>query len=326
MSRRRKSERKRRWAPIEVRAPAALDADAEEPTVRMTAVYITLATVVVVSVVASILFDDITLVDRFAPNVATETLGIIVTVAFVQRFLERQERARRLRRSVSGLRKARQALERLRSVWADLIKGSQRSASAPQRATIDELFAPHVTEDLIYCDHRRNRDASGEGMDSWLEWAGRQFIAARKVLEELLVTYGGTLDAAYLEIVDGLVEDPFLDLVIALSNENDLTTREWRVRFNTARGHREAHFRRLLRAIAHHNRLSSEAARFRSKRAAPRTASVGVELPLDHDLRIETALPPSWWVSEPAPGSLCAPERPSRRSATGPETADKERS
>jgi hypothetical protein len=299
-----------------VRPPAAPDGDAEEPTVRMTAVYLTLATVVVISVLATILIDDVN-VDRFAPNIATETLGIIVTVAFVQRFLERQERARRLRRSVSGLRKARQALERLRSVWADLVKGSQHSPSAPQRPTIEELFAPHVTEDLIYCDHRRNRDASGEGMDSWLEWAARQISAAKKVLEELLVTYGGTLDAGYLEVVDELVEDPFLDLIISLADNERLSTREWRVRFNTARGHREAHFRRLLRAIAHHNRLASEAARFRSRKAAPRTASVGVELPLDYDLRIDTELPPSWWANEPAPGSLCAPERPSRRSASG---------
>jgi hypothetical protein len=148
MSPGRKSQRKRRWTPIDVRPPAAPDADAEEPTVRMTAVYVTLAIVVVVSVLAAILIDDVN-VDRFAPNIATETMGIIVTVAFVQRFLERQERARRLRRSVSGLRKARQALERLRSVWADLIKGSQRSPSAQQRSTIDELFAAHVTEDLI---------------------------------------------------------------------------------------------------------------------------------------------------------------------------------
>ncbi|NIV22026.1 MAG: hypothetical protein GWN54_16175, partial [Gammaproteobacteria bacterium] len=54
----------------------------------------------------------------------------------------------------------------------------------------------------------------------------------------------------------------------------------------TARGSREAHFQRLLRAVHLHNELAAEAAEVRDRRTAPRTSLVGMELPMDHDLKV----------------------------------------
>jgi hypothetical protein len=62
------------------------------------------------------------LVDHFVPNFTSEVLGIIITVAFVQRLLQRQERARRMRASNGEFRRGGRALTRLLTAWADILK------------------------------------------------------------------------------------------------------------------------------------------------------------------------------------------------------------
>jgi hypothetical protein len=67
--------------------------------------YVILGTLVVVAAAISQLAPDQEVVQRFGPNIATETLGILLTLMFVQRFLERQDRVRRLRSSLGALRR-----------------------------------------------------------------------------------------------------------------------------------------------------------------------------------------------------------------------------
>jgi hypothetical protein len=73
---------------------------------------------------------------------------------------------------------------------------------------------------------------------------------------------------------------------------------------NTGRALRETHFARLMAAINLHNSLARDAAAVRTRRMAPRTGTIGMELPLDHDLRVNIQIQRRWWSDPPALGSL----------------------
>jgi hypothetical protein len=265
-------------------------------------VYLVLATIVVLATAVTIVLPDVPIVDRFGANLATETLGILLTVVFVHRFLDLQDRARRLRASVGALRKGRRALDRIVTTWAALLKGVHRP-NRPPPATLNGLFADHVTEDLRYCNPFAERPAEGEdGSESWVAWAAHNFASAQRSLGEIIVTYGASLDPGYVEVLDEIVDDPFL-LVIGELAALPPDARAWRVRLNTARALREAHFERLLRTIRLHNRLATEAATVRTRSGAPRSSALGVGLALDADLRVRSDVD-EWWRLPPESGAL----------------------
>jgi hypothetical protein len=119
----------------------------------------------------------------------------------------------------------------------------------------------------------------------------------------IIGTYGGTLDPEYVEALDAMVDDPFAKLVEELADAS-VDSQKWRVTLNTARAVRSTHFDRLQQTIKLHNQLSAEAATVRAKGIGPRSETLGVELPPDYDLRLETRLEEAWWKQRPTPGSL----------------------
>lgn len=257
---------------------------------------------------ASVLFDrfggDAAWVQRFAPNIATETMGIILTLALVQRLLQRQERARRLRGSIGAFRRAGRALSGMASAWAAMLKGAWGSSSSAAPRELAALFSPHVNEQLMYLDPGAVLDP--EGSIRCATWLRSEVTASRKVIEDVLLGYSGLLDPAYAEALDELIDDPFLELIDGLAATSEPDARAWRLRVNLARGHRDEHFARLLATIELHNRLAAEAAEVRSRRGVPRTGSLGMELPRDHDLKAFVVLGNEWWRAAPLPGSLRA--------------------
>ena len=52
------------------------------------------------------------------------------------------------------------------------------------------------------------------------------------------------------------------------------------------------------------NQLARDAAAVRTRRMAPRTGTIGMELPLDHDLRVDADLSRQWWNGDPGIGAL----------------------
>jgi hypothetical protein len=281
--------------------PAVDEEAGEEPDFRMRGLYISLGTVVAAAVVASLIFEGVGWVDRFAPGVATEGIGILLTVVLVQRFLQRQERARRLRGSIGALRKGSRALASIAWTWAELIRGSLRRVPAQPPLTLDALLGGHFTEELGQWEPRAQR-RDGDGAEPSGRWAARCFREAQDALNEIIVTYGGSLDPGYIEAIDELVDDPFLRFICDVAGDGTLDGREWRHRLNAARAHREAHFFRLLQAVTIQNDLATEAGRLRSRRSAPRTGAVGLKLDPDHDLKVHLAIDPRWWWAEPAAG------------------------
>lgn len=283
------------------------------------AVYLILAGLVVVSAAAAVLWPEVDWVQRFAPNMATDSFGILLTVLVVQRVLERQERARRLRGSVGALRKGARALSELVETWAALIKGSLRRVPTSPLLTVDDLLAPHVTENLALCNPLVVREEGEAGSsERWVAWGARRLRSAHQALTSLINAYAASLDPGYVELIDELVDDPFLMMVEELASDPTLEPRAWRARLNTARAQRAAHFERVLAAVQLHNELAAEAALVRSRRTAPVTDMIGVELALDSDLRARERFDLAWWRTDPAPGSLSsdsARDRGGRNSA-----------
>jgi hypothetical protein len=249
----------------------------------------------------SLAFPDQPLVDRYLPNFASEVLGIIITVAFVQRLLQRQERGRRMRASIGAFRRGGRSLSRLLTLWADILKGCHRDSDPPRQ--LDQLLGPESTENLGMLDLRRPRRT---GPDETLTWARsllQEMDTAMAELNRIVVAYGAVLDPAYTEALDELSDDPFLALLRSLI-EADVEPQVWRTRMNVNRGHRQDYFRHLLSTAELHNRLAAEAAVVRSRERAPRTGALGMELPRDYDLKVVVRLDKDWRASAPLPGTL----------------------
>ena len=266
--------------------------------------YLVLAGVGLVAAAAAAAYPEVPFVREFAPNVATESLAIIVTLAFVRTILDRQERARRLRASVGALRKARVSMERMVETWSDLVKGALPALPAERPTTDDELFASHYTEHLSRLDPSAERHAEGV-TERWTTWAVARLRRDREALSGIAQAYGAVLDPDYVEVLEALVDDPYADEFIKLT-EDGADARSWRIQMNMVRGFREAHFRALTAAISVHNRVAGEAAEYRSRSLLPKAAVLDIDLGASEDLVLDTRLSPGFWAAKPTPGALRA--------------------
>lgn len=267
--------------------------------------YLVLAGVGLIAAALTGAYPDAPIVRDFGANVATESLAIIVTLAFVRTILERQERARRLRASLGALRKAKTGLEGLIGTWTDLVKGCLPALPAERPTTDDELFASHYTEHLSRFDPAVTRlPNAAEGADErWSVWSARRLHEHRVLLTDITRSYGAVLDPDHVEVLEHMADDPFIAAVIDLV-EQGADARAWRFQMNLSRGLREAHFRALAAAVSVHNRVAAEAAAYRSRSLLPRAATFDIDLPVGEDLVIDTRLDPGFWATRPTPASL----------------------
>lgn len=275
--------------------------------------YAVLFALLAVMIFASFAFEDHPLVERFGNDLATEVVSVIVTLAFVQRLLEREERARRLRAAVGALRKSRVALADMVEVWAELVKAALDPQGTEYPRTVEQLFAPHYTEHLASLQPPAGPDGGGKGGEEWPETAARRLVRAQERFREVIRTYAATLDPDYVEALDEIVDDPFVELFADLARRR-APAEEWRKRINQSRGHLQAHFVRLLCALELHNRIGREAARFRNRQFVPTARGLSVQLGADADLAIHTELERGWWAVPPAIGALRAPRVRTRAS------------
>jgi hypothetical protein len=284
-------------------------------------VYVLLLAIVVLATIVSVVWQENEFVNRFGPNFASESLGILLTVVFVRRFMEQAERSRRLRASVGALRKARRSLQDMVDIWTQTLKGCTEKRDPGAVTTIYQLLSADNSELLLWCDPLiRARGRDGE---RWVEWAGRQLRAAQDSLDQITATYGGTLDPEYIESLDALIADPFLKGFADLSRDAGMEAARWRVALNSVRALRMSHFERLLATIRLHNELTAEVAEVRGGTSAPRTSMLGVQLAPDHDLRIDIELDDSWWRSAPNVGSLRMGDLIKRSTAPDPPDIDR---
>lgn len=282
--------------------------------------YLILGLLVVVAAVVSQIAPESEVVQRFGPNLASETLGILLTLLFVQRFIERQDRVRRLRGSLGAFRRGSRALKRILEAWGTLVKAGLRNPPRYPPDSLLDLLEPHHTQSIADIDP----DVPSAELPAigWGAWAARELRAGREALREVIRVYGVTLDAEYVEVLDALVDDEFFDIFLELADVSEERSVDWKVRIRQRAGAREAHFRRLVAAVELHNELAHEAAEIRDPKRLPQTQGVGVDLPPDHDLRVHHGVDGAWWKAPPAPAGL----RPGTRPAHAPRRAEETQS
>jgi hypothetical protein len=271
---------------------------AQPPSAGFVVLYVVLGAVTVGTLALYAMLPEHPVVNDFGPELATNALAILVTLVFVQRLMDRQEWRRRLRGSIGGLRQGARALSRLQNAWATVLKGCLPAIPVERRDTTDGLFLDTRSEELMCLDPRAQlHPARGAA----LAWLAAEVGKARDELRSVARQYAGGFDVEYLEALEELVDDSFLEMVVELGRQ-ETSARDWRLRINSARGARARHFSQLRIVLELHNEIAAEAARVRSSR--PQTRELGIAHAADHDLRIETALPAKWWSEAPAAGSL----------------------
>jgi hypothetical protein len=280
-----------------------------EDSFQMRPVYAVLLTITLIAFISTLLYPTghvriDRIIDRFGANVTTEGFALVFTLVFVNRFLEQQDRRRRLRGSIRALRRSALALERITNAWAPLIAGTLDSDPTPPPPNMETLFAPHYTENLMALDFRRPKSKSEPEGDTWVGWALRELRGGLDVLADVGVRYSIILDSSYVEAIDHLIDDEFIAFLEELLERPDLDMRSWRVALNTARGHREGHFTDLVRMLQVHNSLAKEAGQVRTRSAGPRTGLLGVELAPDADLRAPWRIERDWWKHLPSARTL----------------------
>ena len=184
----------------------------------MRATYGTLAFIVaLVSITHLIWGGQPGLVRDVAPGLATEVLGILITLVFVQRIIDRRTLDERARASRGGVRRAEDPLRDLSDLWTEIIRGSLERLPAHPPTTYTDLLAPEWSAAIDHCDLTKVRYTWSE--ETWAESAARVIARARDQISGILDLYGVHLSAHFIEILDEIRDDPFLSHVETLGEQ-----------------------------------------------------------------------------------------------------------
>ena len=184
----------------------------------MRATYATLGSIVAFLAITHLLWGDQPgLVRDFAPELATEVLGILITLVFVQRIIDRRAQEDRARASRGGVRRSEDPLRDLSDLWTEIVRGCLERLPARPPRTYLELFGPEWSAVIDDCDLTRVRFAWSE--ETWAESAARVISRARDQISGILDLYGVHLNAHFIEVLDEIRDDPFLAHVETLGEQ-----------------------------------------------------------------------------------------------------------
>jgi hypothetical protein len=265
------------------------------------ATYAALGSIVAILVIAHLFWGDQPgLLRDFAPELATEVLGILITLVFVQRIIERRAQEDRARASRGGVRRSEDPLRDLSDLWSEIVRGCLEGPPARPPQTYLELFRSEWSAGIDDCDLTRVRYGWSE--ETWAESAARVISRARDQISGILDLYGVHFNPHFIEVLDEVRDDPFLAHVETLGEQlriarelfpDEIEPDDYAI--NRTSAVRRDFMRTLSRAI----RLYNEAAR--------------------GDVPIR-ALPDDFWNPDrsPAPGTL-RPGGPDPAPAPAPE-------
>ncbi|MFG1691142.1 hypothetical protein ACGF5M_03120 [Gemmatimonadota bacterium] len=152
--------------------------------------------------------------DAFLPNIATEVLGIILTLVIVQSFLDGRERA--LRKSKTSAVRARlpHLSESLQGLARDLLVGSNRREDIP--SSFDH-FSDLARQELVDgIGHARLAKGT-----RWSAWFSERAKEIRGQLDRLIDLYGDALAPELVVAMEELLSDPIL-MALAIESLNEV--------------------------------------------------------------------------------------------------------
>ena len=184
----------------------------------MKATYTALGSIVALLAIAHLFWGDQPgLVRDFAPELATEVLGILITLVFVQRIIDRRAQEDRARASRGGVRRSEDPLRDLSDLWTEIVRGCLERLPARPPRTYLELFGPEWSSVIDDCDLTQVRYTWSE--ETWAESAARVISRARDQISSILDLYGVHLNTHFIEVLDEIRDDPFLAHVETLGEQ-----------------------------------------------------------------------------------------------------------
>ena len=184
----------------------------------MKATYTALGSIVAILAITHLFWGDQPgLIRDFAPELATEVFGILITLVFVQRIIDRRAQEDRARASRGGVRRSEDPLRDLSDLWTEIVRGCLEQPPARPPRTYLELFGPEWSAVIDDCDLTRVRYTWSE--ETWAESAARVISRARDQISSILDLYGVHLNTPFIEVLDEIRDDPFLAHVETLGEQ-----------------------------------------------------------------------------------------------------------
>lgn len=154
-------------------------------------------------------------VQELAPNVATELLGILVTVLIIDRTLERRRQAKSKTLEGIAARKLGRSLKRIADLFAEMVHASfQPTPLRPQEPPTSLLgvLSPDNARYLIRLD--LSVDGNFIPLRPWVDHAAEILAAERTRLRELTDTYLAHLPIDTVDAIERIEEDSVITFLI----------------------------------------------------------------------------------------------------------------
>lgn len=184
------------------------------------------------------------------PNLATEILGIIITVAFVGRILQKREEINRQTRARGAYRRIKQATESMleKFGWATL--GVQPKAPPKLIESIEELLDDNLVQELKFLEPER------EEVGLKLAAACQQFHDST---ERVVDNYAEYFPPEYVFALHVLQSNAFFPIIKAMFGEGSAKPSEHYRRSDVVFSARNMEFfKLLLDFVAVHNKITGK--------------------------------------------------------------------
>lgn len=177
---------------------------------QLGAAYVVLGVLVVVAIVGADIWPRTRLANEYGPNLATELVGILITLVLVERML-RWQRQRELQpiRAVAGKR-FRTPIAHVLHVVASMYKAAADPEEAIVPASVDELLTrwPEVAPRLDF-----QAPAPIYPTTSWAAYLGPELRRLQTVFDETVARYAEALGEGIIVATEELLQNPIWGLM-----------------------------------------------------------------------------------------------------------------
>lgn len=155
----------------------------------------------------------------FGLNAFTETLGILVTVFFIDHLLKRQLERRLLPQRSAAYEDVRLYTARFTGFWSDAVRDASAS---PGPSTYEELFSRERFDELL-----KHLDLTGKPKvtppRTWFDWFPHQYHELHELAERILERHNSILDPDAYALVHQLsIEGPSGSILTAIRQTDQI--------------------------------------------------------------------------------------------------------
>ncbi|MDD3653912.1 MAG: hypothetical protein PHO01_06985 [Desulfotomaculaceae bacterium] len=153
---------------------------------------------------------------EFSMNVATEVLGIIITVFVIDYLIDKKEEDERYKRQAVAIKRMRVPLIHHIHTLFNIFKASIEKEPDKKYNTLSDLFDDFYFEQIQYLDF--SMEAPILPKTNWVNYLYNEFTRFADELKKVLDTYSLFLDSEIIELLDCISNSNFLNYVCKIRN------------------------------------------------------------------------------------------------------------